>query len=80
MGVRPEHIECGGEGVSGRVLACDYLGAETVIEVGVGSQKLMVRVPGRLTPAIGDTLPIGFSTEDVHLFDGVEGRRMEVSL
>jgi len=69
LGVRPENIGFAQQGLPVEVTAVDYMGAETVLRLRHGSQKLMARVGGRSKAAPGDTLCAAWRAEDIHLFD-----------
>ncbi len=77
FGVRPEHfsIGTGADGtLSGEVYAVERLGGETYIYLTSGSQKeVVVHAPGDHHVAIGDTVEIGFSMAQSHLF-GPDGQ------
>lgn len=76
LGVRPEHITIHPSGgVPARVLARDYLGAETIITATVGDQKILVRVGGRSTFAPGDEIGLSWDRAHAHIFDAATGRR-----
>ena len=77
FGVRPEHFSLGkaADGsLSGEVYAVERLGGETYIYLSSGSQKeVVVHVSGDHQVAIGDTVEIGFSITQSHLF-GPDGQ------
>ena len=69
IGVRPENIQITRDGLATKVGAVDYMGAETVLRLSLGSQNLMARVAGRAKVSPGETVKIGWKAKDVHLFD-----------
>ncbi len=69
IGVRPENIQIASKGLTTEVGAVDYMGAETVLRLKLGSQNLMARVNGRASATPGETINIAWKTKDVHLFD-----------
>ncbi len=76
LGIRPEHIAIKAiGGVPGRVLARDYLGAETILTVAIGDQEALVRVAGRSGFGPGDSIGLGWDSAHVHLFDIQTSRR-----
>ena len=76
LGIRPEHIEIRDVGgLSAELVWSDYLGADTILTTRVGSQSLLVRVPGRYDVARGVTLNLAWAPENVHVFDAATGRR-----
>ena len=77
FGVRPEDIELAPGGVPARVIAGDYLGADSVVEVDVGGQRAFVRVAGHAACAEGDVVNVGWAPEAVHVFDAATGVRVD---
>ena len=76
MGVRPEMIAItDGPGIEGRVESCDYLGADTIVGVRVGSQPVLVRAQGRHSLAAGSRIHLHWQESEVHLFDDATGVR-----
>lgn len=69
LGIRPENIEISSKGQPAKVDAVDYMGAETVLRLKIGTQSLMVRVNGRAAAGPGDTVRIRWNERDLHLFD-----------
>ena len=77
MGIRPEKIAIAdGPGIEGRVESCDYLGADTIVGVRVGSQSILVRAHGRHSLPAGGCIHLRWQTHEVHLFDDETGARM----
>ncbi len=77
FGIRPEHFSLGkgtDGSLNGEVYAVERLGGETYIYLTVGSQKeVVVHASGDHQVAIGDTVEIGFSIAQSHLF-GPDGQ------
>lgn len=69
IGIRPENIQIATKGLSTQVAAVDYMGAETVLRLKLGSQNLMARLNGRAAAAPGETVKIAWKAKDVHMFD-----------
>ena len=78
FGIRPEHIQLGREGIPVVVKSIDYMGAESVLRLNLGSQDMHARVNGRSTLEIGDTLHASWRTEDIHFFDEKGLRQSEM--
>lgn len=76
LGVRPEDISIADEGIKVEVLAADYMGAETVLRLSIGSQELLARINGRVAVSTGEALKIKWGKNHIHLFDE-NGNRME---
>ena len=78
LGVRPEDISVtGGAGLPARVLAVEYLGADSIITCAAGTQTVAVRAQGRVALAPGAPATLAWSSEAMHLFDAATGRRRE---
>ena len=74
IGVRPEEIKISQQGLSARVDAIDFLGAETIIRLAFEEQILLAKINGRAKVAPGDQLTVSWSPDAVHVFNG-EGVR-----
>jgi sn-glycerol 3-phosphate transport system ATP-binding protein len=80
LGIRPERLHPAppGQGrLAGRVEACEYLGADTIITLKVDGQSVAVRQPGRCRIAVGETLELHWNAEDTHTFAAADGRRRD---
>ncbi len=76
LGIRPEHISLTDSGgIAVELLSSDYLGADSILTTRVGSQSLLVRVPGRVKVDAGRPARLNWRPEMVHLFDAATGRR-----
>ena len=76
VGVRPEKISLAAAGVPGRVIAAEYLGADTVLQTRVGDALLSVRVPGQAALTKGDGVNLRWDNSALHWFDLSSGRRL----
>ena len=79
VGIRPEAMRVDAEGVPARVVAVEYLGAETLIEARLATSSVVVRANGRIDAGIGDTLHLAWAPDDAHWFDAASGRRLDVT-
>ena len=79
-GLRPEHLAVHGEGAQFtiRVELAELLGADTIVHgsVAPGAPPLLVRLPGTVRIAAGDTVPLAVAPEHIHVFDRASGRRV----
>ena len=75
LGLRPENIQIGGDGVAATVQGSEYLGADLVLRCAIGSQSLLVRADGQTDIAPGQPLKLRWAPGDAHAFDG-DGRRI----
>jgi multiple sugar transport system ATP-binding protein len=81
VGVRPEALELGADGVPATVDAIEELGSDAYIfcsaELTDGPTRLTARVEARRAPARGDRVHLRPSPEhDPHLFDAATGERL----
>jgi sn-glycerol 3-phosphate transport system ATP-binding protein len=73
IGVRPEDLRVGPQGLPVRIAAVDYLGAETVLRMTYEGQPLFARIDGRRDYTPGEALCISWPETAVHCFgsDGI---------
>ena len=73
IGVRPEDVRLGEEGLPVRITAVDYLGAETVVRMTHGGQPVFAKIDGRRDCAPGEAVYIKWPETAVHCFgpDGI---------
>jgi sn-glycerol 3-phosphate transport system ATP-binding protein len=69
VGVRPEAVRLGREGVPATIAAAEYLGADTLIETRIGAEPFIVRLPGRAAVNVGDNLRLAWDAGAAHWFD-----------
>jgi sn-glycerol 3-phosphate transport system ATP-binding protein len=69
IGVRPEEIKLSERGLTARVGAIDFLGAETIIRLVYGEQTLLAKINGRAKISPGDQVTVNWSPNAVHLFN-----------
>jgi sn-glycerol 3-phosphate transport system ATP-binding protein len=75
LGLRPENIQLGDEGIGATVQGSEYLGADLVLRCAIGNQHLLVRAEGRTDIAPGQPVRLRWSPGDAHAFDD-DGRRI----
>jgi len=76
-GIRPEGLRLADTGIPAVVTHAEYLGADTVIACTVGDgERLLARLPGRVTPPDGAAVNFQFDPTELHLFDAASGRRI----
>jgi sn-glycerol 3-phosphate transport system ATP-binding protein len=76
VGVRPESLRLAPAGLPARMVAAEYLGADTQIETRLGADTVMVRTPGRCAAAPGETVHLSWAPSDAHWFDASSQRRV----
>ena len=69
VGVRPEGIRLGPDGLPATISAVDYLGSETILRLKHDDGETMVRLPGKASATPGSKVRFGWQPTDVHLFD-----------
>ena len=74
VGVRPESVALAEEGLQARIIAAEYLGADTQVETRIDEETLMVRLPGRAPP--GANIYLKWRAQDAHWFDASSHRRI----
>jgi multiple sugar transport system ATP-binding protein len=77
-GLRPEaiHFANDGHGLRGTLRMVEPTGPETYVYVDTAVGPLVIRVPGRVDHAVGDTVHLAWSAPDVHLFDAATEARI----
>ena len=81
VGIRPEALELGAEGLAAEVQAVDQIGADAYVfcaaELGEGPARLVARVETRHAPERGERVRLRPSPEyPPHLFDTESGERL----
>ena len=78
VGVRPEHLHVGTEGIRAAVTSAEWLGHEQIMEVALAGTFVSVRDAGGGDPLnAGDAVRLAAAPADVHLFDMATGARLE---
>jgi sn-glycerol 3-phosphate transport system ATP-binding protein len=77
LGIRPEHLRLGGEGLVVRVDLVEPLGSETLVHgriAGAGHETITLKVPGAVTAA--ETITVSIQADQAHVFDAGTGTRI----
>ena len=77
IGIRPEHIRVGSDGLPLTVDLIEPLGSETLVHgrlAAPGETSIVVRLAGRAPD--GESLRLEFPSDEIHVFDGETGRRL----
>jgi sn-glycerol 3-phosphate transport system ATP-binding protein len=77
LGVRPEHVRLGAEGIAVRIESVEYLGADSLVACRVGTELLTARLPGQVALERGSEAKLAWAPDAVHLFDAANGLRIE---
>ena len=75
VGVRPEHVRLGSEGVPAEVILTEQIGSEAIVHLSSGSERLVARVDAAATPPSGARVHVSVRRGDLHLYDAATGRR-----
>ncbi|CAN7731749.1 sn-glycerol-3-phosphate ABC transporter ATP-binding protein UgpC [Phyllobacterium sp. LjRoot231] len=76
IGIRPENIEVGGEGLKAKIEVIEPLGLSTQFYTTLADKQVCIFAMGRTDRGPGDTIGLGIKAADVHLFHGVTGLRI----
>ena len=77
LGVRPEDVTIGGDGIPARVTNIEFMGADTMIACAVGSQSITASVPGKAALKPGEAVHLAWRSVTMHFFDAASGRRRD---
>ena len=76
-GIRPEVMRIADGGVPARVVAVEYLGADSLIEAQIDGTTIVIRTPGRSTVTPQAQIHVQWAAKDTHWFDAASGRRID---
>jgi ABC-type sugar transport system ATPase subunit len=77
VGVRPGHVRIDPNGIPTRLYLSENLGETRLLNLKMGEVLVKMRTAGAERVAEGETVPIAFEPESIHLFDAGTGRRVE---
>jgi ABC-type sugar transport system ATPase subunit len=77
LGVRPEHVRLGAEGVPAEVTLVEPVGGEAYVHLHAAGLELVARTDAAARPSVGDTVRVSLRPGDVHVFDAETGERVE---
>ncbi len=75
LGVRPEDVKIGDDGIPARVTNVEFMGADTMVACAIGNQSVTASVPGKAALSPGNTVHLGWCPDTLHFFDAASGRR-----
>jgi len=82
LGLRPEALELGTEGVPARVEVVEEFGADAFVfcsaRIGGAETRLVARIEARRAPAQGERVSLRARPDEAHLFDAETGERLAV--
>jgi multiple sugar transport system ATP-binding protein len=76
LGIRPEHLCPGADGLPGQVAVVEPTGPETYLVVRVGSREVTAVQRDRAVLRPGQPIHLAVTPGTVHVFDTVSGRRV----
>jgi ABC-type sugar transport system ATPase subunit len=76
MGIRPEDIAVGDEGVQGEVIDVEPLGRESLVIVEVEGAQVHALTPASAPAKMGDHIALSFDPEKVQFFDPDSGESL----
>jgi multiple sugar transport system ATP-binding protein len=83
VGIRPEDLHpaaTGGEGTfAPDVEVVEPVGSEVFVNLRLGPQVLVARLPPHALPTVGTPLPLAAAGPKLHFFDPASGRRLDVA-
>jgi multiple sugar transport system ATP-binding protein len=78
VGIRPEHVSFGAEGIAATVRVVESLGHERQVICEAAGHQVIVRMPAHGDAITeGDTVHLSFRPDRVHLFDATTGERVD---
>jgi multiple sugar transport system ATP-binding protein len=81
LGLRPESLELAADGIAAEVEVTEEIGADAFVfcatEIGGKPMRLVARVDAKHVPAQGARISLRPSADDAHLFDPVDGTRIQ---
>ncbi len=78
LGVRPEDLQISDhDGIPATVRDLEYLGADSIVDCDVGSQRVAVRTHGRIRIEPGSRVRLAWLPESLHFFQSSTGQRRD---
>jgi sn-glycerol 3-phosphate transport system ATP-binding protein len=77
IGIRPEDIRIGPEGLAATVENIEYLGADSIVACRAGTETLTVRLPRASPLAPGSGVKLSWHPAAAHYFDAATGLRAQ---
>jgi multiple sugar transport system ATP-binding protein len=77
IGIRPEHLREGAPGLPATVTVIEPTGSETHVVLRYAGADLVMLLRDRKEVRVGQEMQISAAPEDLHIFDGTTGKRIE---
>ena len=78
LGIRPEHVRVGEEGVGAQVMRVEPVGSDAFVHLDVEGLGLVARVPAEARPEPGAVVQVAVERRHLHAFDEATGERVEL--
>ena len=75
-GLRPEDIHIAADGVAARIISAEYLGADLLVTLGLGTARVILRQPARAGLPAGPEVRLAWVADALRLFDAATGRAL----
>ena len=76
LGIRPEHVGVGAQGIPATVRIIEPTGSETHMVLDVVGQDVVAVIKGRFAAEPGGTVKLRIDSSRLHVFDPASGRRL----
>ena len=76
-GIRPAHTRIDSKGIPAQLYLSENLGESFLLNLYLGDSLIKMRVAEMPDVKDGDTIPIAFDADAIHLFDSETGQRIE---
>lgn len=81
VGLRPEEVTLSSTGMArARVERVELIGAEALVEVAFGSDRMVVKCPVLGAPSVGDEVGLDFDLDRLRLFNGSTGQAINAEV
>ena len=77
LGVRPEHVRLAAGGIPAEIVAVEYLGADSLLDVRIADQPFLAKIAGKATAQPGEKVELAWERADCHWFDARSGERLQ---
>jgi len=80
LGIRPEHLTLGGDGLEITIDLIEPLGSETLLHGRVSgrtTETITVKIAGAAMPAETETVTVSVQADQAHVFDAATGKRID---
>ena len=79
VGVRPGGLRIDPDGIPTQLYLSENLGETRLLNLMLGEELIKMRVSQSERPPDGETVPVSFDADSIHLFDAETGLRVEAS-